>query len=303
MPPRPYRPTGVREWLGHGAYSWPLIQCPQDATEEVPLNASDQHSPVARARAIWRVRKILWLLVVRDLKVRYAGSALGYIWTVLDPLLMCSVYWFVFTKVFTRDSGYEPYIVFLVAGVLPWNWFTQSVNESARAFRSSKKLVKSTSLPREIWVLQVVFSKGTEYVMSLPVLIAFLLIYTKSVNGYILTLPIAMAIQVILLTGIGLMLAPLVTLVPDLERLIKVLLRLGFYASPVLYSTTRVPADYRWIYVINPMGDLLQFYRSGIYGSLMNWTHVGIAFVFALVVLAAGWFVFSRLERTALKEI
>lgn len=271
--------------------------------EDVPLNRSDQRSPIARARAVWRVRKILWLLVVRDLKVTYAGSSLGYVWTVLDPLLMCSVYWFVFTQVFPRGAGEEPYIIFLVAGVLAWNWFTSSVNESAKAFRASRKLVKSTNLPREIWILQVVMSKGCEYVMSLPVLVAFMLIYQKSVNIYILTLPLAMAIQFVLLTGIGLLLAPLIVLVRDLERLIKVMLRLGFYASPVLYSVDRVPESYQWIYVVNPMGDLLQLYRSGIFGDLMNWGHVGIAAAISTAVFALGWFVFARLERTALKEI
>src|SRR6478609_7737111 len=104
-----------------------------------------------RARALWQHRRVLGLLIMRDLKVRYAGSILGYMWTILDPLLMTGVYWFVFTVVFTRGAvGEEPYILFLVLGLLSWQWFSGSVTDTSRALTSETRLVRSTRLPREI---------------------------------------------------------------------------------------------------------------------------------------------------------
>lgn len=267
------------------------------------MDTTQSRSPLAKVRALWRERSIFWLLVRRDLKVRYAGSALGWIWTVLDPLLMAGVYWFVFTQIFTRGVGEEPYIVFLIAGLLPWMWFTGSVSETSRALKADNKLIKSTDLPREIWVLRTVASKGIEYLLSLPVLALFAIIYKAPINWYVFTLPVAALIQVILLTGIGMILAPLVVLVPDLQRVIKIFIRLGFYASPVIYSIRNVPPGYEWVFSLNPMAGLLSLYRVGFFPGQNNWMHVGQAAGTSVVVFAVGYFVFQRLERTVLKEI
>ena len=116
----------------------------------------------------------LWLLSARDLKVRYATSALGYLWSVLDPLVMSVIYWFVFTLVFQRNGiGGEPYIVFLIAGLLPWVWFNSAVGDLTKAFNRDAKLVRSTAIPRSIWVCRIVLSKGIEFAFSIPVLILF----------------------------------------------------------------------------------------------------------------------------------
>ena len=116
----------------------------------------------------------LWLLSARDLKVRYATSWLGYLWSVLDPLVMSGIYWFVFTVVFHRDSvGEEPYIVFLISGLLAWVWFNAAVTDFTRAFNKDAKLVRSTAIPRSIWVNRIVLSKGLEFLFALPVLVLF----------------------------------------------------------------------------------------------------------------------------------
>ncbi|MBN9175215.1 MAG: ABC transporter permease, partial [Microbacterium sp.] len=105
----------------------------------------------------------LWLLSARDLRVRYTTSALGYLWSVLDPLVMSLIYWFVFTVVFHRKAGEEPYIVFLISVLLAWVWFNSSVNDFTRAFNKDARLVRSTAIPRTIWVYRVVLSKGLEF--------------------------------------------------------------------------------------------------------------------------------------------
>lgn len=266
--------------------------------------SSRRRSPLARAQALWSVRKIFWLLVRRDLKIRYADSALGYLWTIIDPLLMSLVYWTLFATLFNRNvPGESPYIVFLLAGMLPWQWFTGTVNQTARSLNSASRLIGSTDLPREIWVLRIVAANGIEYLLSLPVLAAFVIAYRVPLHLELVTLPIAIAIQFVLLSGIGLLLAPLVVLVPDLGRLIKVVLRLMFYASPILYSVDRLPERIQWIYVVNPLSDILQLSRTGYFPQLLDWRHVGFAAAVSIVVLAIGWYVFAKLERTILKEI
>ena len=139
----------------------------------VALPERTVRSPLAR---YWHS---LWLLTKRDLRVRYSTSFLGYFWSILDPLVMAGIYWFVFTQVFKRDVGEDPYIVFLLSALLPWTWFTGAVGDTTRAFIKEAKLVRSTKIPRTIWVVSLVMSKGIEIVASLPVLALFVVVMAR----------------------------------------------------------------------------------------------------------------------------
>src|SRR3954454_20743313 len=178
--------------------------------------------PVERARRVWEFRRILGLLISRDIKVRYASSMLGYVWAVLDPLALSAVYWFLFTQVITRKVGFPPYILFLVSGQLVWQWINSSINTSVNALRSESQMVRSSNVPRELWVLRVVLSKGTEYVFSLPVLAVFAIAYSKPPNHYITLLPLAMLMTVLLCTGVGMIPAPAAVRVRDIRSVVRI---------------------------------------------------------------------------------
>jgi ABC-2 type transport system permease protein len=282
-----------------------------------------------RIRRVVQYRRILALLVRRDLKVRYAGSALGYVWSVLDPLLMSVVYWFVFTKIFQRSVGYEPYILFLVIGQLTWAWFNGGVSGTVRALRAEAQMVRSTNVPRELWVLRVVVSKGVEFLLSLPVIAIFAIGYTKAPNWHLALLPLAMLLCFFLTLGVGLILAPLTVLIRDIERIVPIVLRVMFYASPILYSANIVPQHLRTALSFNPTTGMLVLARSSFFpqelagtvpetdsqrrvirrhGEVVmhhvdNWHYVWHSAIGIAIILAIGIFVFSRLERPVLKEI
>jgi ABC-2 type transport system permease protein len=256
-----------------------------------------------RPQALWRRRRAVRLLVIRDLKVRYASSALGYVWSVLEPLLLAGIYWFIFTQVFTRTVGVEPYIVFLLAGLLPWTWFNGAVSDSARALHTEAKLVRSTNVPREVWIIRVVISKGIEFVLSLPVLFLFAIVYDADVSWRLLLIVPGILLMSVLVLGVGLLLAPLVVLVRDLERVVRIALRLGFYASPVIFAVPDVPEPWDVLFAVNPLAGILELIRAGFFPGLVNWTHVGLAAAVSVLFLVVGWMVFARLERTILKEI
>jgi ABC-2 type transport system permease protein len=249
---------------------------------------------------------VLWLLVRRDLKVRYAGSVLGYLWTVLDPLMMTGVYWFVFAVVFHRRGvGEQPYILFLVLGLLSWQWFSSTVTDTSRALTSDARLVRSTRLPREIWVLKVVGSKGVEFLFSLPVVAIFMILYRQPPSWMLVLLPLAIVLQAILLTGIGLMLAATTVLVRDLQRVVRIGLRVGFYLSPIIYSASDIPhATLRKLFALNPMTGIIELYRSLAFpDAFAGWLVVGVAALICCGVLVWGATVFRRLESPVLKEL
>ena len=255
--------------------------------------------------ALWRSRGMIALLVNRDLRVRYSTSVLGYLWTILDPLLSALVYWFVFTVIFVRAGvGESPYIVFLLAGLLPWTWASSSIQECTRALTAEAKLVRSSNIPREVWVLRVVFSKFMEFLFSLPVIAAFAIFAGAKVSWYLLFLPLALLVQGLLLIGLGLILAPLTVLFTDLQRLVRIALRIMFYLSPIIYGITDVPEKFRTLYSLNPFSGIIDLIRASFFpDQFASWGPFITASAITLVVFALGIFVFRTVERAALKEI
>jgi ABC-2 type transport system permease protein len=269
-------------------------------------SGSSRQNVIQRTIRVMQYRRILNLLVRRDLKVRYAGSALGYLWTVLDPLLMSLVYWYVFTKIFHRDAGgqNEPYMLYLVTGQLIWAWFANGVTGTSRALSSEAQMVRSSNVPRELWVVRVTMSKGIEYLFGLPVIAIYALAYMKRPNlEGLLLLPVGMAMCFVLVLGLGLILAPLTVLVNDVSRIIPIVMRVLFYASPVLYSASTVPPGLRAAWTLNPMVGVLGLARAVFFPEDLDWGYVLNSAVGTAVIFAIGAFVFTRLERPVLKEI
>jgi ABC-2 type transport system permease protein len=267
---------------------------------------------VNRTQAVLAKRSVLWTLVVRDLRVRYSRSVLGYVWTILDPLLMSLIYFVVFSYIFPRRGalGHDPYFLFLVAGLLPWQWFSGVVSESSRALIQEARLIRSTSLPREIWVARVVASKGIEYLLSLPVLVFFTAVYLLKgkahLNGWLVLLPLGIIVQFVFLIGLGLILAPVTALVTDMQRVVRILLRMLFYATPVIYASALVPWPYVMITWLNPMTGVLEMMRAGFFAHdrfPIQWGAIGVGTAVTVVTLFIGFAVFARLERAVLKEI
>nr|WP_317451145.1 ABC transporter permease [Microcella alkalica] len=262
--------------------------------------ASPSRPPRSPARVY---RQTLWLLTGRDLRVRYSTSFLGYLWSVLDPLVMALIYWFVFTQIVDRSIGEAPYIVFLLAGLLPWTWFNGAIGDSTRAFIKDAKLVRSTRLPRSVWVARIVLSKGVEFVLAIPVVVAFAIVFGAELTWGVLWLPVAIALQATLTLGLGLVIAPLVVFFRDLERAVKLVLRFLFYASPIIYGLSDLPAGLDTWMAFNPLAGIISLYRAAFFPDQVEALPVIIAAVMSLAALGLGILVFRRMVRAVLKEI
>lgn len=247
--------------------------------------------------------RTLWLLTTRDLKVRYSTSALGYLWSILDPLVMAAIYWFVFTQVFERPVGADPYIVFLLAALLPWMWFNGSIADSTRAFLKDAKLVRSTMIPRTIWVNRIVLSKGIEFLLALPVLALFAIVFGAQVGWQLVLFPLAILLQAVLTAGVALIVAPLVVFFRDLERAVKLILRFLFYASPIIYGVSSLPEELHVWAAFNPLTGIFGLYRAGFFPDELDWFAVAVSAAMSLAFLAIGLLVFRGSLRQVLKEI
>jgi len=245
----------------------------------------------------------LWLLSGRDLRVRYSTSALGYLWSILDPLVMSLIYWFVFTQVFERTVGTEPYIVFLIMALLPWVWFNSAVTDFTKAFSKDARLVRSTSIPRSIWVTRIILSKGIEFLFSLPVIVLFAIVGGATLTWGVLLFPLAVLLQLVLLVGLGLLIAPLCMLWGDLERTTRLILRALFYASPIIYGIYDLPGVFPTLAAFNPLAGIFSLYRVAFFPDQWDPFALAISAVMCVGFLGAGLIVFRRLEPAVLKEL
>jgi ABC-2 type transport system permease protein len=262
----------------------------------------------ARRTTYWsRYRHALWLLTTRDLKVRYTTSALGYVWSILDPLLMGLIYFVVFTYVFTgrgQTVGQQPYILFLLMAVLPWTWFNGNLSDATRAFRQEGKLIRSVKIPRSIWILRQIASKGIEFVISLSIIVFFALISWTAPSPYaLICLPLAIALQVLLTIGCNFIVAPLAVFYRDLERVVKLGLRVLFYGAPVLYHLDIGNPMLHFVYGLDPLAGILDLYRGCFFPQIVDWVYVLEGTVVSLIIFTIGSVVFRRSVPRVLKEI
>ena len=246
----------------------------------------------------------LRILIYRDLQIRYAGTWLGYLWTLLDPLAMAFIYWLVFTQIFgAKNIGEQPYILFLLTGILSWTWFNGSVTDSARSLVVESKMVRSISIPRYLWVIKSIGAKGTEFLLAFPILIIITLITQASVNLEIFWIVFAIILQFLLLSGIGLILAPLTVLARDTSNLLRILLRMMFYLTPIIYGVSDIPERFQILSYFNPMTGIISMYRAGFWAEPNLITAVIFSTIISLTIFVIGVTFFKRIEKTVLKEV
>jgi ABC-2 type transport system permease protein len=246
----------------------------------------------------------LRILIYRDLQIRYAGTWLGYLWTLLDPLAMAFIYWLVFTQIIgARNIGEQPYILFLLTGILSWTWFNGSVTDSARSLVVESKMVRSIAIPRFLWVIKSIGAKGTEFLLAFPILIIITLITQANVNLEIFWILLAIILQFLLLSGIGLILAPLTVLARDTSNLLRILLRMMFYLTPIIYGISDIPEKYQILSYFNPMTGIISMYRAGFWAEPNLITAVIFSTIISISIFVIGVIFFKRIEKTVLKEV
>ncbi|HET6818466.1 MAG TPA: ABC transporter permease [Mycobacteriales bacterium] len=262
-------------------------------------------SPVARINQIRRRSNVLYELIARGLKVQYRESFLGYAWSLLEPTLLVAVYWLIFGRV--ARFGMPHYPLFIASAIMPWLFFNGTLSQAAGSLRSNAGLVRTVTLPREIYPLASVGEQGAEYLLSLPVVFLVGVLYGQFPSRYIVWLPLAFLVEVLLVVGLGLMLASLNALLRDVSKILRVVLRVMFYLSPVLYPSSRLHGKLALIYQLNPLVGILQLNRAVWYpnmipaGTLL--TQFLVSCVGAILFFVVGWWTFITLERHVLKEL
>ena len=265
-----------------------------------------------------RYRDLTANLVVRDLKVRYRNSMLGILWSLFNPLLMMVVFTVVFT-VMTPYSDVKHFPVFVLLGILPWNFFSQSVIGSIRSIVDNAPLVNKVFFPREILPISVVLANLVNFLLAMIVLFLLIIIYQIPITVWILLLPVVIAIQVIFTVGFGLIMATANVFYRDTQVIMDVVILAWFFVTPVFYSGLILPRNYeiwngvyidvfRWVNILNPMASIIAMYRVILYGAGEGGVSPEFYFfvrtlLTAVAVLAVGLLIFYRYSHRFGEEV
>ena len=244
-----------------------------------------------------RYRDLVLALVARELKVRYRRSAIGFVWTMLQPLLTMLVLRTVFSTLFQAKSTEVPgnYAVFVLAGLLFWNFFSQSIVSSMNSLRGNAGLLQKLPVPTMVFPLATVLSGLVNLVLALVPLFLILLVTGHPLRPSLFFLPVSILLVALFTLGAGLLLAPLAVFFSDVVELVGMLLTLLMYLTPVIYPKDIVPADWRWIVRYNPIRSILEVFRDPIYqGEIPPLSHLGVAVGVAVLALVIGGVVFTR---------
>ncbi len=277
-------------------------------TERLVLG--QHHSVSYNARELWRYRDLVRNLVVRDLKVRYRHSVLGVLWSLLNPLIMMGIFTLVFTVLMPNNS-ISNFSVFILTGLLPWNFFQGTVMAAASQVIGSGHLIKKVYFPREALPVSAVLSNLVNFVLGMIPLFVFLLLSGIGFTEHMVWLPVIVVIQVVLLMGLGLFLSTFSVFYRDTLMVLDVLLMGLFFLTPVFYPMGIIQETYtvlgntvpvaRLVHWLNPMASIIDSYRTVLYGAsdgappgppaLDFLLRTGVT---ALVIFLAGWWYFRR---------
>jgi len=254
-----------------------------------------------RLLEIWERRDVLRMLTERGLRQKYGGSVLGYAWSFLEPALLITTY-FLLLKIFHRS--YPMYPLFIGSAVLPWQWFSQTVNSSTTTLRQNRKLITSIALPREIYPLADVAQKSIEFLLSMPIVLLVAWVYGARPSRFLIAWPMVTVFELMICVGVGLLISSLNTVVRDVQRGIGLVIRMMFYLVPVLYPLARLSPPVQRIYSYNPLVGIIETNRAVWFPAYWTgWRPVYFSAIGAVVMLVLGVVVFTRLERSVLKEL
>jgi len=249
---------------------------------------------IARYRRTW---ELLFLLTARDLKLRYQDTVLGFVWSIIKPLLLGAVLYFILSN-FTKIQTDIPYQLVLLPALFPWSWFQTSALMATPAIASNGTLIKKVHFPRYVLPFSIVANNMVHFLLTIPIITIFVVASGRTPNfTWLIGIPLLTFLELALLLGTVLILSSLDVYFRDLEHLTDVFLNLAFYMTPIIY-TLSFAGKYRNLLLVNPMASLVEAWRDlFVYNRLPTPVDLWPCLAGTVAALLIGSFLFGRLEK------
>lgn len=253
-------------------------------------------------KELYNYREMLSNLVKKDLRTRYKGSVLGFLWTFVNPLLQLLVYTMVFSVI--MRSNIPKYYIFLFVALVPWIFFSTSITASSSSIIGNKDLIKKIYFPRIIIPMSVVNGAFMNMIFTMIVVFFALIFSGIGVSKYILFLPVIMILEYLLALGISFIVSALNVYFRDLEHILGIITMAWMYGTPILYGIDMVPTQLRPIFNLNPMTPIILAFRNILYYKTMpDLSHMGIIFIWSVGFIVLGYIIFQKLQKNFAEEL
>lgn len=251
---------------------------------------------------VFNYKDILINLVLKNLRVKYKGSALGFLWFFLEPILTMLILSFVFSRVFKIQI--ENYPLFLLAAILPWTFFCRAVTEATTSIVDNANLVKNIYFPKEVLPISCVLSNFVCFLFGFLIFLPILIFFKVPINISIIFLPPVLFFHLLFTIGLSLITSCINVYLRDINHFVKYILMVWFYVTPILYPLSMVPAELHIIYILNPMTPIVVLYRNVLFeGKLPLFLDIRTAFVSAIISMLIGYIVFRKFRFSFAKEV
>ncbi len=249
---------------------------------------------------MWQYRELLWILSLRDLKVRYKQTVIGALWAVIQPVTMMIVFTALFraTDAHTTVPG-VPYPVALYTAMLPWLLFATSLRMSSDSLVTNQRLITKVYFPRVLVPIAPIVTALVDFAIAFVVLIGLMAWYGVTPTWAALTVPLWVGLGAMTALSAGLWLSALNALYRDVQYAVPFLIQVGMFVSPVVYSESKIPEQWRLLYALNPMVGVIEGMRWSLLGhQAMPVMEIALSVVMTGVLLVTGLMYFRRIERT-----
>ena len=253
-------------------------------------------------KRLYDYRELLKTSIKKDIGGKYKNSFLGVLWSFVNPLLQILVYAIIFPLIMKSDI--ENYVVFMVCGLIPWNYFSTVINRASFVMIENGNIIKKVYFPREILPLSLVTSETVNFLISSILILLFTFGYGLGLTINRLFYPLVLLVQFVLLLGISLFVSSITVYFRDLQHFIGVLLQLFFYATPIVYAVDVIPENFQWILKFNPMTYIIEGYRDIFWGQTSpDIMTLLVVLAIGIVLCITGYLVFNKLQKKFAEEL
>jgi len=269
---------------------------------------------IEQFKNLFKYKELLLNFAKKELKIKYKNSVLGFFWSLLNPILMMLVFTFVFTYAFKPQGlakmGIDSYPLFILAGLLPWNFFNASVIGSTISIVGNASLIKKVYFPRELLPISIALANLVNFALELLVFLAFIVVIGLfkprflAIYKFLPFLLLLLPILFILTVGVSLLVAALNVYLRDIQHLVGILLLMLFYSTPIIYPMPTNLGKYTALYSLNPMVSIVMSFKNALFWLAVPSLHfIAYSSVFAIVMFLFGYLIFIRLEPDFAEEV
>jgi len=244
-------------------------------------------------RETYRYRELIWALAMKELKIRYKRSVLGFLWALLNPMLLMLVLSVVFSTIMKINIPHYP--IFLLSVLLPWTFFAQSLSYAVESIVGNADLIKKVRVSKLVFPVAAVISNLINLLLSMIPLALIVLVMRHPFHVTWLYLPVPLLALTIFTLGATFFFAAANVYYRDVAHILQILLQAWFYVTPIIFSIDFFPSHYRWIFKLNPIQFVLNGFRLSVYyGLLPTPQSIAVSFICAFAALFIGFSIFHR---------